>query len=319
MLRQLFCGKIQKIFEKEEIRIDFLGASATEGEGLEDSSIAYPILWTDKIKSLNPSKDFKIRNLAQSGTYASHGLFAAEEYIKKNNTDIVFLEYALNDEITPFSVDVYESLVRKLLAYSAVVIPIVLPIRAYQENGYYMIEIAKHYQLPYLNISEELRHEIENGNMRWEDYAQDDTHPNRKGHIWIAEKIQTLFQEMLCFKTEKNVDWSLPKTCYFKNTYENLHVKVFDKTPSFPMELNIECSNFWVLYRKHYDDRCGTLQLSLDTGGSILLYGYSMFCWDYYFPEKIWQSDKKEKHTFSFKMLPQDEKKEFSIRAVGWC
>ena len=133
------------------------------------------------------------------------------------------------------------------------------------------------------------------------------------------EEIHILFQEMLRFKSEKTVDWSLPKKCYFKNTYENLHVKVFDKAPSFPMEFSVECSNFWVVYRKHYDDGCGTLQVSSDKRTSVLLYGYSMFCWDYYFPEKIWQSDKKEIHTFCFKMLPQDEKKEFIIRAVGWC
>ena len=230
---QMSCERIQKIFEKKEIQIDFLGASATEGEGLEDDNVAYPILWTDKIRNHFPSKHFRSRNLAQSGTFATHGLFAAEEYIKKNHTDIVFLEYALNDEITPFSVDVYESLIRKLLGYSVVVIPIILPIKDYPYNGYYMIEIAKHYQLPYLDIGEKLRQEIEQKNMHWEDYAQDATHPNKQGHAWIAEEIHTLFQEILYFKSEKNVDWFLPEKCYFKNTYENLHVKIFDSALFF--------------------------------------------------------------------------------------
>lgn len=320
MLAQMSCEKIQKIFEKKEIRVDFLGASATEGEGLKESSEAYPFLWTEKIEKQFPSKRFMTRNLAQSGNFASHGLFVAEKLVKEHETDIVFLEYALNDETTPFSVDIYESLVRKLLGYSAtVVIPIVLPIRNMEKEYDYMIEIARQYQLPWLDIGTALRQEMDKGVMQWEDYAQDDTHPNRQGHVWIAEKIMELFQAMLCFSTKKEVDWSVTEACYFKNTYEHLQVKMLEETLSFPMEFTVECSNFWILYRKHYDDRCGTLQVFLDQNILIHLHGYSMFCWDYYFPEKIWQGSKREKHTFRLKMLPQDENKEFRIKAVGWC
>lgn len=332
MTAQMSCEKIQEIFRKEEIRIDFMGASATEGEGLHESRDAYPFLWRDAIKTKFPQKRFRVRNLAQSGTFASHGLFAAEEFVRENKTDIVFLEYALNDKVTPFSVAVYESLVRKILGYSGVVvIPIVLPDREEVEDRcdrwieaasgqvHYMIEIARQYQMPWLDIGKELCREMHMETMRWEDYAQDNTHPNRQGHIWIARKIMTLFEEMLCFPVAKKPDWSLPESCYFGNAYENLQMQVFSQDLSFPMDFSVECSSFWVVYRKHYDDACGTLQVYLDQKALVPLYGYSMFCWDYYFPEKVWQSDKKEKHTFSFKMLPQDEKKEFKIRAVGWC
>ena len=59
----------------------------------------------------------------------------------------------------------------------------------------YMKQIGEYYGLPMISYCDALRFMFENGRMKWEDFSDDQSHPNVDGHKLVAEMIDYFYSQ----------------------------------------------------------------------------------------------------------------------------
>ena len=180
---------IKKLKEKEEVKIAFLGGSITEGY-LVNSKQNYPAKLTAYLKQLYKNENITCINAGLSGTSSSIGLLRADTDVLSSNPDLIVIEFAVNDAQDDISKMMYESLVKKCLQSESA--PAVILLFNRLENGYtceeQMKKVGEAYELPMISMKNAIEYEMENGDLTWNDYAEDEAHPTAKGHeknVWL--------------------------------------------------------------------------------------------------------------------------------------
>ena len=106
---------------------------------------------------------------------------------------IIIIEY-INDENTPFYKETMDSLVRMALSLESN--PAVIILEPTCDNGAspqdQHIEVAKHYNVPFISYHDAVMPEIEKGSIKWEEISNDTVHPNNPGHAMIAQMLEGL-------------------------------------------------------------------------------------------------------------------------------
>lgn len=178
----------QKLFAKKTFSVGYLGGSVTQGF-LKDhvQEIAYPALVSDALRK----QGYAVRETvcAEAGMGSMHGNLLADETVIAAQPDLVFLEFAINETTLKPSVIAFESLLRKLLEMKNP--PIVCLFLLRNANDYscasFMIPMAEHYGLPYADLRRGINPAIERGGFVWQDYADEESHPNPEGHQLLAD------------------------------------------------------------------------------------------------------------------------------------
>ncbi len=184
---------------QDTLTLGFLGGSVTQGYAqnrLYDK--AYPAFAAEMLRK-ELHRDVRIAVCAEAGMDAMTGNVLAERVILSQKPDIVFLEFAINETTLPPSVLSFESLLRKLL--SAPHPPIVCLLLMRSANDYscesFMRPIAEHYRLPCISLRQGIRTPLDAGLLRWEDFADAESHPNPEGHLLLAECVSHLLRTAL--------------------------------------------------------------------------------------------------------------------------
>lgn len=195
------------------LRAAFLGGSVTWGGNCSDneeySYRARVIRW---LRGRYPDSHVMGINASLGGTGSDLGACRLQKHVLQFQPDLVFVEFAVNDNEKPYTHEPVEGILRQLLCAN---IAPVLVISAWEKGPLrldHFLELARHYDLPLANIHEFVHNEMRRGAFAWSEYAGDQVHPNDRGHEIMAGRVIALLEEQ--FDAEDTADHRpLDETC----------------------------------------------------------------------------------------------------------
>ncbi len=201
--------------DKDEINIVYLGGSITEGVGASDyNNTCYRALVGKYFTQAYPDK--KVNNIHQGvgGTGSDYGLIRLERDVMSYNPDLVFVEFAVNDNGRDSRLEM-ESIVRTLnnLENPPYIVYLYTTRSNFADVKPYHVEVANHYGIPQIDLQQELLRVMAETGNDVSVYLPDGVHPSDAGHKVYADKIISCLQTGRYFKypgtvSEKLVDTS---------------------------------------------------------------------------------------------------------------
>ncbi len=212
---------LDKAARGEDITVAFIGGSITYGHRVKKEQ-CFATLFTQWL-----SQQYKVKvncvNAGINGTPSILGNLRADRDVLCHDPDLVVVEFAVNDVGDDCCKNSYESLIFRLLEYKTE--PAVVLLFTITRNGYtcqpWMSQIGQHYNLPMVSVPDSVWKEIEAGRLTYDDYSNDKTHPNEKGHIWIADFLKNCIQKINDAKSETE-PYTIPKKPFYKRYYKEL-------------------------------------------------------------------------------------------------
>lgn len=218
-------GNTQRIREKiakaqagETVTVGYLGGSITEGGSATSKDLTYASLSFDYFNETFAGGGAKYVNAGMSGTSSVVGNVRVHNDIFAKNCDIIFIEFAVNDQGGDRFQKSYESLVKTCLEQenAPAVILITLCQKSGGSNQDWMEKVAQHYDLPLISGKNAVMNGIQAGTLNWDrDYGSNDTiHPGNGGHRIIANLINYYYRQAL--RSENTSDeYEIPSTAVF--------------------------------------------------------------------------------------------------------
>lgn len=198
----------------DSIRIAYLGGSITAQNGWR----VYSLDW---FKQRFPKATFTEINAAIGGTGSDFGVFRLKDHVLKFNPDLVFVEFAVNDDGMPSEkvARSMEGIVRQIWRFNpnidvCFVYTIKIDYLKAEENGHLpvsaatMEKIADKYQTPSINFGFEVAAQVKSGNLLFKGeskelkgtkvFSPDGVHPYiETGHAVYQEVLQRSFEKMV--------------------------------------------------------------------------------------------------------------------------
>ena len=193
------------LYERNTMNVLFFGGSITAGANAAkyENSWAYQV--SEYLNNRLSGIKLNFINAGLSGTGTGIGALRLNEHVLKHKPDMVFLEFAVNDSWNAAKdeeqvLSSMEYIVRTLLKTNPLIkiVMVYSAMRGWKACGGVHEKVARHYQIPSIDIQEYMRSIIENGLYSWDDLFADDVHPNDKGH--------ELYSQYIINRLEK--DWS---------------------------------------------------------------------------------------------------------------
>lgn len=209
----------------EHITVSYIGGSITEGYNAGTTEF-FAKTATDWLQEQFPNAEVEGVNAGLSGTPSILGNLRLERDILAYDPDIVFVEFAVNDGTEQIYKNAYESLVRTLLSNDRDIAVVLL--FTVIKNGHscqpHMSEIGNNYDLPMISLPNSIGVEFSDGRMTWEDYSDDESHPNAYGHTLIRDFIAHYYEQVIPVIDENtgDVDKNLPAPV-FSGDYQDMH------------------------------------------------------------------------------------------------
>src|SRR5574344_398512 len=255
-----FLKAVNKAKNGEQVTIAYLGGSITEGTNAQPKETNCYAYLSDRIFADTFAKDkttIKYINAGISGTPSMLGLERCNKDIIAANPDVVFVEFAVNDDGRIADLrDTYESVVRKLLN-SASQPAVILIFTLGHTGGFWsaqdvQAQVGKQYDLGMISVRDAIQANITSGKMSNSDYFYSDgIHPNNAGHKLIASFIEHYF-DVASAKTA-DTSYTVTDGVIFSKAYENLKnveldTSVISNIGSFKEETTPGCTyqNYWV-------------------------------------------------------------------------
>ena len=196
-----------KLQNNQPINVLYMGGSVTEGVGSTDYSQSWRVLVKKWFES-NYSNVNNI-NIAQSGTGTTFGSYRYNEQVAKNNPDLLFVEFSINDKYDGITVEEakrsFETIIRqtriKFPTCDIVTVfvtdqpgrdPYTLPRYAKAHD-----EICEIYDVPSIDVGGVLLRHLKDTNGNWSDYVADTCHPRDAGYIVYANAIKEYLENCL--------------------------------------------------------------------------------------------------------------------------
>ena len=217
--------RMQNVLDKaasgEPVTIAFIGGSITYGYKVSNAE-CFAALYRDWL-----SEQFGIKvnyvNAGISGTPSVLGNLRVERDVLKYDPDLVFIEFAVNDGYDDAYKNSYESLINKVLEYKTD--PAVMLLFTITREGHtcqpWMSEIGAHYELPMVSVPDSIWKEMQEGRLTYDDYSDDETHPNKQGHIWIRELLSYCTEQIYNSDFETK-HYTIPEKPYYKRYYKDM-------------------------------------------------------------------------------------------------
>ncbi len=181
----------KKIRDGKPVVVMGIGGSVTEC----DSWAAMSAEWLQK---QNPGAQIKYVDGAYGGTAPWQTVFRMRRDILPHHPDLVFIEYAVNS---------YDPKQRCLLAEDGIIQqllsqpqkPDIVFVYVGNKKAYRNLDrvqpVARHYGFPEVDARTHLQKIIDAGEVKWEDVARDDIHPNERGHKIYAEAVTEFLKQ----------------------------------------------------------------------------------------------------------------------------
>lgn len=211
--------KLNALANGGEITVGFIGGSITYGYTVQPDE-CYASRVCDYLKEKYPDGTVNYVNKGISGTPSILGNLRLKRDILDNNADIIFVEYAVNDGMEADYQESYESLVRTALEQENEPAVVLLFNRTKEGHSAqeYMKNIGEFYSLPMISTADVFTEGLDSGEMVWEDYYNDSSHPNSAGHELFCKLIANAFDESLKVSSD---GYTLPDQKLHDAPYEN--------------------------------------------------------------------------------------------------
>ena len=219
------------IFEKEKVgRVAFLGGSITEMNGWHNQVM-------ENLKKRFPDTKFEFIEAGIGSTGSTPGAFRMwNDVLSKGKVDLLFVEAAVNDPTNGFDgkaqIRGMEGEVRQALLYNPNMDIIMqhfvceIHIKSYNSGQVPEViknheKVAEYYQLPSINLAQEISERISSGEFDWKMFGG--IHPAPFGHRFYVASINSLFDKMWSDKNAvtKVIPHKLPLELLDKFSYSN--------------------------------------------------------------------------------------------------
>lgn len=229
------------------MNIAIIGGSITEGTGASTYENSYVYKLERYLSAKN--NDIRIKNLGAGGTASHFGLFRLKRDLGDFKPDVIFVEFAVNDRIYN-SVDsskYFEGLIRECAKIAQKIIVIDFPTGLADSSTSVHKKIAYYYDVPIIDIQDEVWKMIGCRKFKWEDIAIDNLHPNDAGHNLYFEIIKENLEQInmrdikveLSEDTISNYLFKSPKI----NSYDNKSIEYYGHWTEQNFKLNNKFDN----------------------------------------------------------------------------
>lgn len=336
----------QKAQNGEDITVAYIGGSITEGYNAGTTEF-YAKTCTDLLQSYFPDITVTGVNAGISGTPSLLGNLRLERDVLSADPDIVFVEFAVNDGQTAEYKNAYESLVRTLLTQDKDIAVVLL--FTVLDSGYtcqeHMSQIGENYGLPMISVHDSVYEEIEAGRMTWQDYSDDQSHPNAYGHKCITDFVDNYYQKVLPVAAENagEVDKNLPAPV-FSGKYMNMHYMdsanmenveldnftqydthgnfhngwFYKSTDGGSMKFTLNCSVLEMVFKANNSEKYGTADIYVDGVKTSSVSSNMADGWNNPVTAYLIDDDSSAEHTVEIRMEPADGSAYF-VLAFGYC
>ncbi|MBO5448050.1 MAG: SGNH/GDSL hydrolase family protein [Ruminococcus sp.] len=213
---------IKKAQSGEEVTLAYLGGSITEGISAGPDDCYAKLSYDHFAETFGTGDNVKFCNAGLSGTPSKLGILRLDRDVLSSDPDVVFIEFAVNDGNDPDHQNAYESIVQTLLKKNiAVVLLFSVTAEDYSAQDY-MKEIGAAYNLPMISYCDALRYLFENNRLTWEEFSDDQSHPNKEGHKLVASMINYYFDTVM--DQEPMGDYILPPENVYSPREVNAHM-----------------------------------------------------------------------------------------------
>ena len=336
----------QKAQNGEDITVAYIGGSITEGYNAGTTEF-YAKTCTDLLQGYFPDITVTGVNAGISGTPSLLGNLRLERDVLSADPDIVFVEFAVNDGQEADYKNAYESLVRTLLTLEKDIAVVLL--FTVLDSGYtcqeHMSKIGANYDLPMISVHDSVYEEIEAGRMTWQDYSNDQSHPNAYGHKCITDFVDNYYQKVLPVVAENvgEVSKELPDPV-FSAKYMNMHYmdsatmdgveldgfEQYDTHGSFhngwmyrgtdggSMKFTVECSVLEMVFKANNSDKYGTADIYVDGEKVKSVVSNMSDGWNNPVTAYLIDNDSSAEHTVEIRM-EGGVTQAFFVMAFGYC
>lgn len=203
----------EKALQKKELKIGFLGGSITENKVSHN--------WPEEVIAFllnqDPSIRLSIFNLAIGATGSDIGCMIAHELVAQQ-CDMVFIEYAVNDDLTPSQrrIDQMEGLIRILLKQATIDLVLVYTFYLSMYPDYQAHQIphvikdfeglANQYHINSVHAGAYVLEKMNHGLIRMDSFLPDGVHPGYIGSHFYAEAIIGLLKDPLIFNHSRLIN-----------------------------------------------------------------------------------------------------------------
>ena len=336
----------QKAQNGEDITVAYIGGSITEGYNAGPTEF-YAKTCTDLLQGYFPDITVTGVNAGISGTPSLLGNLRLERDVLSADPDIVFVEFAVNDGQEADYKNAYESLVRTLLTQEKDIAVVLL--FTVLDSGYtcqeHMSKIGANYDLPMISVHDSVYEEIEAGRMTWQDYANDQSHPNAYGHKCITDFVDNYYQKVLPVVAENvgEVSKELPDPV-FSAKYMNMHYMdsatmdgveldgfeqndthgsfhngwMYRGTDGGSMKFTVDCSVLEMVFKANNSDKYGTADIYVDGEKVKSVVSNMSDGWNNPVTAYLIDNDSSAEHTVEIRM-EGGVTQAFFVMAFGYC
>lgn len=275
----------------------------------------------------------------------------------EDGPDIVFLEFAINDYREPTEGRAYESMIRRILSKpgeTAVVLLFSVTRSEWNlQEGY--IPMGEHYGLPMVSIREAVKKPLADSNLTKERFFADEYHPTTYGHKVMADCLMELirqtkeagggviksvpedsvkspdFVDMRLLTAETASDLSVTPGGF---SGRDTQVQGFGRKggeSSFPdnwmhtaqsgdeaFKIELTCRNILLNYKTSNSRDFGRAYVYVDGRQAAALDGYAEGGWNNSVQALVLDEKEDGSHVLELRMAEGDEKKCFTLLAVGY-
>ncbi|MBR4201748.1 MAG: carbohydrate binding domain-containing protein, partial [Oscillospiraceae bacterium] len=222
--------KIAKAQRGEQVTIGYIGGSITQDGSATSHDKCISSLTCNYFKdTFGTGNNVTYVNAGKAGTSSVVGNMRVENDIFAKNCDVIFIEFAVNDQGDARFQKSYEALVKKCLTQEnePAVILITLCQKSLGTNEEWMAKIGEKYDLAVISG----KGAIQGGSLNWDQqYGSGDTiHPGNGGHQIIADCIGYYYRQALRSENETE-EYVVPDT---KVDLEKSHLVAFDQLENF--------------------------------------------------------------------------------------
>lgn len=336
----------QKAQNGEDITVAYIGGSITEGYNAGTTEF-YAKTCTDLLQGYFPDITVTGVNAGISGTPSLLGNLRLERDVLSADPDIVFVEFAVNDGQEADYKNAYESLVRTLLTQEKDIAVVLL--FTVLDSGYtcqeHMSKIGANYDLPMISVHDSVYEEIEAGRMTWQDYSNDQSHPNAYGHKCITDFVDNYYQKVLPVVAENvgEVSKELPDPV-FSAKYMNMHYMdsatmdgveldgfeqndthgsfhngwMYRGTDGGSMKFTVDCSVLEMVFKANNSDKYGTADIYVDGEKVKSVVSNMSDGWNNPVTAYLIDNDSSAEHTVEIRM-EGGVTQAFFVMAFGYC
>ncbi|MGN1421885.1 MAG: SGNH/GDSL hydrolase family protein [Oscillospiraceae bacterium] len=341
---------LKKARDGGEITVAYIGGSITYGMTVApaEPEKCWAYRSTEWLRGQFPEATVNYVNAGISGTPSILGNARLERDVLAYDPDIVFVEFAVNDGKSSEYQTAYDSLVRTLLTQEKDIAVVLL--FTVIESGHtcqeHMSKVGEQYGLPMISEPNSLGVEFADGRMTWQDYSDDESHPNEAGHIMVTDFVTHYFEQVIADIDGScgTVDKELPEPVfsdrymnmhYFDGGYENAPDFELDKMQpasgheNFPngwsykgeeeasMTFTLKCSALEMIYKANNSKLYADADIYIDGVKTCTVSSNRSDGWSNPVTQMIIDNDESAEHTVSI-VVPAGDKHYFEVMGFAY-